>query len=206
LKSKHENFTIFKNNQGSISLLGATFTTILSLFLLFLVLKMQVEYREAKYRKQTYLCFKYLSTQTSDYVSMMTKFNWMLRTAYVAQASIVASEEAAAAFKGLIILRNARHVSYMKNLLNNNYCSYPESVDFIKNLPYQTKSMFVLDTAIDETTIIRAMKWKNIITKIPNKIRKSKIFFIVVEYTLNSSFASNLQIKSKEVGKTVLLN
>lgn len=199
-------FTTTKNEKGSVSLLGATFTSILSLFLLFLVLKMQLEYREAQYRKQSYLCFKFLVSQTESYVSQMTKLNWALRSAYAAQYSGVATKEAAVAFKALVIYRNGRHVSYVKNLLQNRYCSFPESMSFVKTQPYQVKNIFVLDTAIDETTKVRASKWKNIVTISPKKIRATRLFSLTADFSIESSFLPKLHYTSKEVGKKDLLN
>lgn len=196
-----------KNNQrGSISLLGALLTTILSLFLLFLVLKMQVEYREAINRKKTYLCFKYLTHETENYISLMTKFNWAVRTAFLAQASVIASKEAKITFESLVKMRNLSHISYMKNLLKNNYCSYPESGTFVKNTPYKTLSMFLLETNKDQTTKLKAREWKNTIVMKPNKIRSSHIFGIAADFSLDGEFLPNFHYKSKEVGIKALLN
>jgi hypothetical protein len=206
LKYRQENFTSTNNECGNISLLGATLTSILSLFLLFLVLKMQVEYREAQYRKKSYLCFKYLVTQTEDYVALMTKFNWALRSAYTAQFSGAGTKEAQAIFKGLVAFRNTRHISYMKNLLTNKYCSFPASADFVKNLPYQTKSIFILKTAIDETVKVRANKWKNTVAIIPKQIRALHIFWLIANFSLDGEFLPNFQYSSKEVGKKALLS
>lgn len=206
MKLIQEIFTPANNEKGSISLLGATLTSILSLFLLFLILKMQLEYREAQYRKQSYLCFKYLVTQTEDYVSQMTKLNWALRSAYVAQYSVIGTSEAAAVFKTLVLYRNGFHISYVKNLLHNKYCSFPESLGFVKNQPYQVKSIFLLDTSIDETSKVRDHKWRNTVTINPKKIRSSHLFSLTADFSIESSFAPNLHYTSKEVGKKDLLN
>jgi hypothetical protein len=206
LKFKPKTFIIIKNNQGSVSLLGATLTSLLSLYLLFFALKMQVEYREAQYRKESYLCFKFLNTTTVDYITQITKLNWALRTAYAAQFSVIATNESIVIFKNLVLYRNAFHVSYMKNLFLNSYCSLPITTDYVKNLPYQTKNIFLLDTLVDETTKIRAKKWKNIISVIPKKIRSSHIFLISVEYSLDGPFLPNLLYTSKEIGKRELLS
>lgn len=195
-----------KNNRGNVSLMGASFTGILSLFLLFLVLKMQIEYQEAKYRKNSYLCMKYLVTKTNNYVSEMTKLNWSLRAAYIAQSSVVASEEAIIVFKGLVLYRNALHLSYVKNLISNNYCTYPESRDFVKNLPYQTKSIFILDTLIDETSKLRNAEWTNLITIFPKRIRANHQFTLSIHYSMENPFLPKLKYSSKEVGKMGLLS
>jgi len=206
LKLTLKNFIRPNSKRGSVSLIGAAMTAILSLFLLFLVLKMQVEYREAQYRKKSYLCFRYLTTQTESYIQKMTKFNWALRTAYAAQFSVVASEEAVVIFKNLVIIRNSFHISYMKNLMQNKYCSFPESVEFVKNQPYQVKSIFLLDTSLDETTKIRAHQWKSSITLIPPKIRISRLFVLTANFSIESAFTPNFSYTSKEIGKKDLLN
>lgn len=206
MKYGREIYIISKTNRGSVSLLGAVLTSLVSLLLLFFALKMQVEYREAQYRKRSYLCFKYLTNQTKEYVSEMTKLNWALRTAYSAQFTGITTKEAVVIFKNLVIYRNVRHVSYVKNLLQNKYCSFPESGDFVKNIPYQVKNIFILDTALDETTKLKVAKWKNAISIIPKKIRASRIFFITVDFSLESAFSPNLAYSSKEIGKKGLLN
>jgi hypothetical protein len=167
---------------------------------------MQTEYREAQYRKRSYLCFKYLISQTEGYISQMTKLNWALRSAYAAQLSGVATEESVVIFKGLVLYRNGLHLSYMKNLIQNNYCSFPETKDFVKNPPYKVKNVFVLDTSIDETTRIRAPIWKNTITMIPKNIRVSHIFLLSAKFSINNPFLPNLKYVSEEIGKKVLPN
>lgn len=206
MKQIQENYISIGNETGSISLLGATLTAILSLFLLFLVLKMQIEYKEAQYRKESYLCFKYLTTKTESYVSQMTKFNWALRTAYAAKLSVAGTEEAEVIFKNLVLFRNAGHISYVKNLLHNKYCSFSSSRDFVKNQPFKINNLFALETAFDETTKIRAHEWENTVSISPKKIRVSKIFLIKVDFTIEDPFYPNLKYRSKEVGRVDLLS
>lgn len=206
MKSTHKIYSKIQNNRGSISLIGASLTTILSLFLLFLIQKMRIEYNEAQYRKRTYLCFRYLTVQTENYVNSMTKFNWALRSAYAAQFSGVASEEAITIFKNLVTFRNAVHVSYLKNLMENKYCSYPESLEFVKNLPYQSKTVFLLDTEIDETTKIRANKWKSSVTLNPKSVRISHIFWLTADFSIETAFVPKFSYVAKEVRKMGLQN
>ena len=186
--------------------MGAILTAILSLFLLFLVLKMQIEYREAVYRKDTYLCFRYLNKQTEDYVSLITRFNWAIRSAYLAQFSGVGSTQAAATFKGLVSARNIAHISYVKNLISNTYCSKLESNNFVKNLPYKTTNLFILDCKKDGTTEVRDKEWINIIAKIPSKIRLSHLFAIKIKYAIEGEFFPNFQVRSQEISMQDLPN
>ena len=195
-----------KTERGNVTLLGATLTSLLSLFLLFLVVKMQIEYREAQYRKKSYLCFRYLTIQTEDYVSHMTKLNWALRTAYAAQFSVTASEAAVVIFKNLVLFRNARHISYVKNLLENKYCHFPETADFVKNIPYEVTNIFVLNTLIDETTQVKAHKWKNTLSLTPKNIRASRLFWLTANYSIENAFMPNFRYTSREIAKKELLS
>jgi hypothetical protein len=136
----------------------------------------------------------------------MTKFNWALRTAYAAQFSGVVSEEAVATFKNLVLFRNTVHVSYMKNMLENKYCSFPETIDYVKNLPYESKDVFLLNTEIDETTKIRAHKWKNTVTLKPKSVRSSHIFWLTSEFSIENAFFPKFSYTMKEVKKMDLLN
>jgi hypothetical protein len=94
--------------KGNISLTAAVLTALLSLLLLFFITKMKIEYREAVYRKDSYLCFHYLNRQTEKYITEMAIFNWSLRAAFAAQGSVVATAEAAEVFNALTIVRTGQ--------------------------------------------------------------------------------------------------
>ncbi len=206
MKQKLKNFIIIGNNVGSISLLGACLTAILSLFLLFLVVKMQLEYREALYRKKSYLCFRYLNRQTETYIQTISQFNLALRSAYLAQFIDSTAASAKVLFKTLVIARNARHISYMKNLNFNPYCSFPETASFVNNLPYKTLNSFLLETNKDETTKIRAQEWKNIVTLISPLIRSSRIFSLEVTFFVEGEFSPKTKYQTREIKRMGLLN
>ncbi|MDO9183834.1 MAG: hypothetical protein Q7U04_15575 [Bacteriovorax sp.] len=188
-----------QSDKGNISLTAAVLTSILALLLLFYVSKMKIEYKEALYRKDSYLCFQYLNIQTEKYIKEISIFNWSLSTAYAAQASGVATAQAIEVFNALTIARNIRHFFYLKNLANNKYCHFPESLSYLKNTPFQTQSNMALVTNIDETTIVRQNKWSYIYYKKPSGIRLKKSFCLKSEFQIQNAFLPITKILSQEI-------
>ena len=196
-RSLHQ--THLKNEKGSISLTAAILTIILSLVLLFYVTKMKIEYREAVYRKESYLCFFFLNRQTQLYINEMTKFNWSLSAAFIAQGSVVATSEAIEVFKLLVMARNIRHFYYLKKLATNKYCQLPETFSFLKNTPFKTQANLALITNIDETSIMRQKKWSYLYYKNPIGIRIKKSFCLKSTFQMENIYYPKTKYTSAEV-------
>ncbi len=205
LKIKREEFikktkSIHKNQKGNITVLGASLTVIVSAFLLFLIEKHSIELKEAKFRKESYLCMAYLNQATKSYVSAMTKYNWVLRGLFITRASGVGSAEAEIAIEATKKIRQLHHLNYLKNLTYNSYCkSASMSFSYLKNLPYQTKPNTTLKTQIDETTILGAQKWTVTLLKMPKGIRLKNTFCLKTQFELSSAFSSKLIINTSEI-------
>lgn len=203
----HTQNLLKKNNEsekGNISLVAAVFTTLLSLTLLFFITKMKVEYREAVYRKESYLCFQFLNRETQKYIKEMALFNWALKSAFIAQSSGVATAEAISLFKALTFTRNLRHLNYLKKLTINPYCQMPETFSFLKNIPFKTNPSLMLLTNIDQTSIIRLKKWTTTYYKNPKGIRLKKSFCLKSEFQIENSFTPYTTYSSKEIAAGVL--
>ena len=192
------------NEKGSISLLAAILTLILSLIFIFYITKMKIEYREAVYRKESYLCFQYMNKKTIAYIGEMAKFNWALSAAYIAQFSAVATAEAIEAFKALVLARNIRHFNYIKNLATNKYCKIPETISYLKNIPFKTKETYALSTNINETTSMRQSKWTYQYYKLPKGIRLKNSFCLKSNFQMKNAFFPNLKFTSQEFQMTGL--
>lgn len=195
-----------KNEKGNISLIAALFTTLLSFLLYFYMIKMKIEFQEAKYRSDSYLCFKYLNQETKKYINEMAFYNWSLRAAFSAQASGIATAEAIQIFKSLTSIRNTRHFYYLKKLSKNKYCQLPETFSYLKNAPFKTQFNMALITNIDETTIIRQKKWSNIYYKKPLGIRLKKSFCLKSEFQIENIFTPNISNSLKEIPVAGLSN
>jgi len=194
-----------KNNEkGSISLTAAALTLILSLIFIFYITKMKIEYREAVYRKESYLCFQYMNQKTISYISEMAKFNWALSAAYIAQFSVVATAEAIQTFKALVLTRNIRHFNYIKNLTTNKYCRIPEAISYLKNIPFKTKANYALSTNINEASIMRQSKWTYQYYKLPKGIRLKNSFCLKSDFQMKNAFFPSLKLTSQEFQMTGL--
>jgi hypothetical protein len=191
--------SLLKNEKGNISLTAAVLTALLSLLLLFYVTKMKIEYREALYRKDSYLCLRFINEQTKNYITEMAIFNWALRAAFAAQGSIIATAEAVEVFKGLTIARNIRHFYYLAKLSRNKYCHLPETAFYLKNTPFKIKSNLSLLTNIDETTIMRQKKWTYMYYQNPAGIRLKKSFCLKSEFQMEDVFIPKTTYTSSEV-------
>lgn len=187
------------NQNGSISLMAALFTSLLSLLLVFYISKMKIEYREAVYRKESYLCFGYLNRQSEKYITEMSRFNLGLAAAYSAQASGVATAQAAAIFRALVVARNIRHFYYLKTFAGNKYCRLPQTYSYLKNAPFKMTSNLALVTNVDETSIMRQKKWSYQYYKDPSGIRLKKSFCLKSEFRAENAFSPNTKYLSSEI-------
>jgi hypothetical protein len=188
------------HQSGNITLMAALLTVMLSALLMFFALKFKVELKEARYRKNSYLCFHFLNIKTENYIADMTKFNWALRSAYALGFTGIATAEAEAAIQGITLIRNTAHFYYLKQLVSNNYCEgATEALSYLKNLPYKTNLAGVLETNVDATTIPRGPKWSTIYYKSPLGIRLKKSFALKAEMKMDGAFFPNFAIKTAEV-------
>ena len=203
---KTRSFHQKQNNQkGSISLMGVMFTAILSLLLVFFALKMKVELKEARYRKDSYLCFHYLNIETEKYIKAMTVFNWSLRSLYTAiNAGAV---QLVPVYEGTQFTRNIKHFLYIKDLMTNKYCKgKTDGLSYLKNLPYKTSLAYTLTTNIDASTLPRKSKWSVTLYKNPQGIRFKKSFCLKADYSLEGAFVPNLKVQTSEIMMTAFSN
>jgi hypothetical protein len=188
------------HQDGSITLMGALLTVMLSALLMFFALKFKVELAEARYRKDSYLCFQDLNLQTENYISDITKLNWALTSAYAATFTGVATVMAKATFEGLQLARDARHLLYIKDLALSSYCkSKTAALLYIKNQPYKTHNYIKLATSFDGTTFIRENKWTVAYYKSPKGIRIKNSFCLQADMEIENSYVPNFKIKTKEI-------
>ena len=199
IKETKELHKFHKNNQGSISLVAAILTSLLSALLLFYLLKMKTEYKEALYRKDSYLCFQYLNKTTERYIREMADFNLALRTAFVIQNSGLATAEAASVFQALTITRNFRHLVYLKKLSLNQYCKFEEGLSYLIKTPFKTKLSMTLTTNIDETSIVENKSWTYFYYKKPEGIRWRKSFCLKADVSIGGAFFPNPKITTHQI-------
>ncbi len=194
------------NQKGNISLVAGSFTTIIAAFMLFMCQKMKLDYREAQYRSQSYLCFHYLNTQSEKYIKKISFFNWALKTAFIYQSTGTGAASGLEISKNLILARNIFHFNYIKNLTTNKYCQLTETISYLENIPYQTNAHRDLVTNFDGTTIIRNRKWTYRYLKNYHNIRKKFAFCLLSDFSINGNFFPNLNVSTREVGLTDLVN
>lgn len=190
---------LHKNEKGSMTFVAITLVLIISAMLYFYVSKMSIEYKEAVYRKDSYLCQRYLNQTTKSYIGQISKFNTALRTAFAAKNTIVNGVSGEVVFRGLVYARNARHFYYLKQLVDNKYCSPDNSAVYLAQLPFETKATGILDTNIDETTKVRKDQWTNVIYRNPSGIRLKKSFCLKTSFQIKGAFFPDLKMSSEEI-------
>lgn len=190
---------LHQNQKGSITFIAMTLILIVSAMLYFYVGKMNIEYKEAVYRKDSYLCFRFLNQKTQGYISEMAKFNLALRSAFAARSTVVNGVSGEVVFRALIFARNARHYYYLKELVSNKYCASNDALTYLTNLPFLTDNKGALMTAIDETTQMRQNQWTTVIYKIPKGIRLKKSFCLKSTYSIKGVFFPDTKMSSEEV-------
>ncbi len=191
---------LHKNQDGNITLMAILLTLMVSALLMFFTVKDKIELDEARYRKDSYLCFEYLNNETEFYIEDMSKFNALLRTLYAAQFAPHATAAAKVAFETAVVARNARHFYYIKVLLKNKWCKdSSESLSYIKNFPYEINLAFILQTNIDQTTILKAKSWTVTHYKNPTGIRPKNSFCLKAEMKVSGIIIPKFAIKTAEV-------
>lgn len=190
---------LHQNQKGSVTFFAIMFLVVVSALLYFYVGKMQIEYKEAQYRKDSYLCFHFLNTKTESYISDLAKFNNLIRAAYAAKSTVVNGISGEVIFNGLVFARNARHFYYLKQLMSNDYCANEDSLNYLKSPPFKTQLNGKLDTNFDETTKVRSNKWTTVIYKNPFGIRLKKSFCLKTDFQMKGAFFPQLKIQSEEV-------
>lgn len=193
-----------KHNQGSLSLNGALFATMFSLLLLFFALKFKVELKEARYRRDSYLCMHYLDIKTANYIYDMTALNWLLRSAFAATLSVVATPEAMETLKALQLARDARHAFFLKELFTYRYCTKEMVLPSLTQLPYKTKKIIKLDAHFDSTTQLRKSTWTRNLYKLPSGIRLKNSFCLQSHYRMEGVMIPNLKIQTQEISNGVI--
>lgn len=185
--------------KGNISLNAAVLSALLSLLLLFYVTKMKIEYSEARYRKDSYLCGHYLNIQTKKYIKEMSVFNWGLRSAFAAKSTVIAGVEGEVIWRALTHARNLRHFNYLRKLSKNKFCQFPETLSYLKNTPFKIQKTLALVTNIDETSIVREKQWTNTYYKNPKGIRLKKSFCLKSSFQLKNAFTPDPSYQSEEI-------
>jgi hypothetical protein len=205
LKLKRTQFILktkkYHNNQnGSITLISLLFTIMISGLFLFYSVKNKIELKEARYRKESYLCFNYLNIETENYILDMAKFNVALRTLFLASLTGYGSAQAKTLFIATKYSRNLRHLQYVKALVKNNYCKESKSsLSYFKNFPFLLNKLMVLETNADETTKPKGQKWKVIYFKVPNGIRFKNSFYLEASFQVQGNFLPNPRVSTREI-------
>ncbi len=188
------------HQDGSITLMAVLLTLMISGLLVFFTTKLKIELREARYRKESYLCFHYLNIETENYIVDMSKFNWAIKVAYLAMHTGAGTAQAKIIHQGLTISRNARHFYYIKNLISNPYCTntiYNSS--YLKKIPFVTNSAFVLNTNIDATSKLKERQWTINYYKTPIGVRLKNTFCLKADISVEGANIPNFKIKTSEI-------
>lgn len=186
-------------SKGNISLTAAILAVILSSMLFFYVNKMKIEYAEALYRNDSYLCSRYLNTQTEKYIKEMSIFNWSLRAAFAAKFTVISGVPGEVIWKGLIISRNIRHFNYIRKLSKNRFCHLPETLSYLTNTPFKIQKNLSLETNIDETSIVGENQWTYTYYKVPKGIRLKRSFCLRSTFQIENAFTPKTAQQSEEI-------
>lgn len=188
------------HQDGSITLMAVLLTLMISALVAFFITKLKIELHEARYRKDSYLCFHYLNIQTEKYIVDMAQFNWAIRAAYLTMFTGIGSAQAKIIHQGLTISRNARHFYYLKNLISNHYCKNSiYNFSYLKKLPFETTPAFVLNTNIDATSKLREKEWTINYYNPPLGVRFKNTFCLKAKITVENAFNPNFRIKTSEI-------
>lgn len=168
-----------------------------SLLLLFFCLKFKLELKEAKYRRDSYLCMHYLNTTTQNYIADMGKFNVALRSAFALSFTSAINQQI---FKALKIARDARHLVWIRRISTYRFCSKEMFLLYLNNPPFETKSGgLLLKSNLDATISIRKEKWNITIIKNPSGIRLKKSFCLLSQWQLENAFFPEIKTRTEEI-------
>lgn len=184
---------ILNKQNGQATLLFVSVFTIITLFFTYFAYQQFYNFSLIKERAKTYLCYKFLHTKTIKYSSQMALANTTLMGLY--PLTLLPPTAPAARSTRLMVMaaQTAMHISYLKSLLKNNFCSFTQAAFFIKNIPYRYSGP-ILKRNYAYVALQRKKKWKNYVTA-----TKEPYFTIIGNYQLSNVFAEIKFIKSQEI-------
>ncbi len=197
---KSQTHKILQNEKGHFTFVTVVFLVILSGLLNFYVVKNNLMVKEARFRKDSYLCMKFLNTETSKYIDEMNKFNHLLKALFLSYSTGVSAAKVKLVIEVTKKLRDLSHLNYLKKISFNSYC--PEKTmasHYLKNLPYETLSPIKLKTQFDETATLRKTQWSNVIFKRNSTIRLKKAFCLKTTFQLQNSLNTSLRMTEEEI-------
>jgi len=182
--------SITRNQRGNTTLVGIlTSLAAASLFMISFN-NIKLTNYEIKKRTQTFLCFKYLITTTDKYIYTMGTTNEAILVLNAAKLIPATSQMAETTQKLIKSYQVYTHLSYLKKISANKYCSFSQASMFIYNAPYQ-----IAVREVDGTVKLRKPRWTNILT---DKDIRTPTIFLKASYQLRNRFQHRATIKTTE--------
>lgn len=193
--------------QGNISLISVIL--VLAIFSGYInsLFELKNNHLSIKNRLKLYLCFKYLNKATKKYIKRMNAYNGVIQVTNAMKLNPKTTAAAQTTQKLTIVLQNLYHLSYVKKIISNRYCTSTQPFFYIKKIPYQTKTLFKLQRGPDKTTELRKKKWQVYLTFPVKKLKKisaTKKITLKAQFKVKSKYSLKVSFTSEERGLMVL--
>lgn len=171
---------------------------ITSFFLLQLLKKFQRN-SEVVARTQVFLCAKEHSSFLRNYLKKMARLNQSILANYILQRSPIPAVSAAAqvAHKASILVQYGVHVSFLKNQLTSQHCSWSQRALWVKTQPYSNGPW--LKRFSTGVAILKEKKWSTKYFPKLSKIRPSRYFYLENKFEQSSAISAQITAKAKVV-------
>lgn len=185
------NRNLINSKEGSLSFAGILLSMIFILYFFFSLLALSQDHYKLKKRVQLYLCFKYLHQRTLSYTQTINRQNIKILSTYTLTIIPWLSPYMKSLKTSIQYIQATTHLSYMKNLISNKWCSLNQGSFFIKNIPYKVSSAGQFLRGFFGTVLLGRKRWTNIIFH-------SQDSFIQIDYVLKSPYGAQLSSKTSE--------
>ena len=194
--------TLVKNERGGVTLVSLLLFVVLFSWSILAIFEARETHRQIKVRAKTYLCFKYLTHQTEAYIDRMSSYNIKIEAIYpISLIPVPPGPAAKAAWQALIAGQTMTHVSYLKNMFSNHYCSAREGAIFAIQAPYNTVRRF------DGTVGLGRKQWTVYLPSTSNMLTREKGHFVLRgSYSLSSAFSPAFSLVNQELPLQALPN
>lgn len=185
------------NKKGNLSIFFGLILLMLTALFTLLSLKMKSDYNYANYRKESYLCYRFLNINTENYINTVNKLNVAIDVALAAIFFTGTNTLWIAAKKAL----DSYHNFMILQFKNSKYCSTLDALTYFKNFPYKIKGPFMqLELSNEGTAQLKEKKWTSFILKKSNGFSKKKAFCLKRTWELENAYFAKPKFSDQEIG------
>lgn len=197
--NRHELGRAEMKQAGYINMIGLLSCLLVTSFFMLQILNKYQRNKEIAARAQVFLCAKEHNSLLRSYLKNMARLNKSIMASYLLKHSPIPAVASAAqiAHKASILVQYGVHVSFLKNQLSGQHCSWSQRALWAKSQPYSNGPWLKrFSTGVAK---LKEKKWSTKYFPNISSIRPSHYFFLENKFELTSPLSSEIKTSPKEV-------